>query len=228
MNNVRRALAQTSVSTASTLHPSMLAARPSFTLLQWAPTFQKHHQRRDYFWKQDTTTNAIGHLTTPSIKIHKHTTVASHFSTLVSALLFWSLVSFCLWVYWHHKSHSWKSSDSAFPPSQCTRTNSHFRPHCSRVKCHLTTLSIHCLLFFPLSLVFAAIFNGINTKVFMHASQISAQSLQLYFTITISFTSVLQYIIWCLHCPRVPLCSNYLPVIGCNSAAQRQANSLIM
>lgn len=41
MNNVCRALAQTSVSTANTLHPSVLAARLSFTLCS-RPTPSKH------------------------------------------------------------------------------------------------------------------------------------------------------------------------------------------
>lgn len=36
------------------------------------------------------------------------------------------------------------------------------------------------------------------------------------------------YIIWCLHFLCVPLCSHYLPFIGCNSAAQQQTNSLSM
>lgn len=57
-------------------------------------------------------------------------------------------------------------------------------------------------IFFLPSLVFAAIFYGINTKVFTHASQISAQSLQLYLTITVSFTSVLHNLV-----PTFPVCS---------------------
>lgn len=36
------------------------------------------------------------------------------------------------------------------------------------------------------------------------------------------------YIIWCLHFLCVPLCSHYLPFIGCDSAAQHQTNSLSM
>ena len=58
--------------------------------------------------------------------------------------------------------------------------------------------------FFPslcLSFAFAAIFNGINTKVGIHASQISAPSLQPYLTITISFT-VLHNLV-----PTFPVCS---------------------
>lgn len=79
----------------------------------------------------------------------------------------------------------WQQSQ---PASQCALTNSHFRPRCSEVKCHLTALSTHCRLFLSLSF---AISNGTHTKVGIHTRKISALSLQPYLTISISFTATI-------------------------------------
>lgn len=76
--------------------------------------------------------------------IHKHTTVASHFSTTVNSLF---LVTFII-LFTILRSHG-EIQTVHQPDSQYALSNSLFRPHCSGLKCHLTALSIYCRFFFP-------------------------------------------------------------------------------
>lgn len=100
-NNVCRDLAQTSVRTANTLHPSMLAARLLFTLCsRHMPS--KHITKAEITFWNAISTAAIQLPTAPAVYRHKQATLASHFSTTVSSLLFWSLPSLCQWAYWRH------------------------------------------------------------------------------------------------------------------------------
>lgn len=111
MNNVCRALAQTSVSAANTLHPSMLAARLSFTLCS-RPTPSKHITKAEITFGnmilQPLPYNARPH----RAYAYTNTSVTSHFSTTVSSLLLWSLPSLCQWVYWRHHPQSQRNFDS--------------------------------------------------------------------------------------------------------------------
>lgn len=99
------------------------------------------------------------------------------------------------------------------PANQCALTNGHSRPHS-----HLTALGVYCqsFLLFPICFCCKCLFYFF----FLHARQILCNRI---------WPSPSQYnIIWCQHFLCVPLCSHYLPFIGCNSAAQHQINSQSM
>ena len=167
MNNVRRALAQTSVSAANTLHPSMLAARLSFALCSGPAPSQTHHQSRDYFWKHDTAAAATQHqeYTYTNTEVSRICAAADGSPLFPVALIILSMGLLA------PSSPSRVEILTAHQPaSQRALTNGHFRPRRSRVKRHLTALSIHCHFFFFLSLsfAFAAIFNGESAQRLAH------------------------------------------------------------
>lgn len=166
MNNVCRALAQTSVRAANTLRPSMLAARLSFTLRS-RPTPSKHITKAEITFG-NMILQPLPYNTRPhQAYAYTNTSVASHFSTTVSSLLLWSLPSLCQWVYWRHHPQSWRNFDST--PANVLLPIATSDLAVSRVKCHLTALSIYCRFVLSLSFAFAVIFNGTNTKVGIYA-----------------------------------------------------------
>lgn len=151
MNNVRRALAQTSVSTANTLHPSMLAARLSFTLCS-RPTPSKHITKAEI-----TFGNMIAQPLPYNTRPHQAQYIQTHRG--------------------HHDHHPPPHHHGEIltahqPATQHALTNSHFRPHCLKVKCHLTAfeylLSVSLAVSHSLSLICFCcnffFFNGSNTK----------------------------------------------------------------
>jgi len=213
MNNVSRVLAQTSIRIASPPHPSMLAARLSFTLCsRSAPS--KHITKAGI-----TLGRRILQLMPQSAK-HEHSNTYSHLSTTVSSKLFWSLPSV-------HKSPS-----TIFPRNVENTPAS--KPTCS-YQGPLQTLmfedkvSLDCfenLLSPPTNSLICL------CCIFMESAQkLAYMQVKLVTCLTTLFdhyhlllSNYQCYIIWCLHFLCVPLCSHYLPFIGCYSAAQQQTN----
>lgn len=187
MNNVRRVLAQTSVSAANTLHPSTLATRLSFTLCS-RQTPSKHITKAEVTFR-NTIARPPRH--NRGLYIHKHTTSAPR-----SAL--------CYSGHCHHCVNGSIGSiipshgdilTAKQPASQMLLPIATSDLCVFRVKSHLTHLSMHCsvVFFFGLLLIcFGCNFNRFHThththmRVGTHARQISALTPQPYLTITIS------------------------------------------
>lgn len=100
-NNVCRALAQTGTSTANTLHPSMLAASLLFKLCSRHMPSKRIIKAEITLW--NTIVQPLLYKTRPAPSVYiDQQALHIHYSTMVSALLFWSLPSLCHWVYCYY------------------------------------------------------------------------------------------------------------------------------